>query len=66
MEQAEAEQRDYEELTDWLHHADSVLQIVDRPVHDIEAEYKVDILRCQYSKVGLKSVDKCSSYFCDG
>ena len=35
------EQKEYDELSTWLDQAQDVLQIVDRPVADRQAEYKV-------------------------
>ena len=43
VSQAEEEQRDYEELVEWLHQGENTLQIVDMPVHDLQAEYKVSL-----------------------
>ena len=39
--QAEVEQKDYDELLEWLDQADDILKIVNRPVHDRNKEYKV-------------------------
>ena len=40
--EADYEQRELDELLRWLDHAEDVLQIVDRPVHDRQKEYQVN------------------------
>ena len=39
------EQKEYDELVQWLDQADDLLKIVDRPVHDRQDEFKVGYIR---------------------
>ena len=38
---AEIEERDFDDLVQWLDHADQVLDIVKQPIHDRNTEFKV-------------------------
>lgn len=38
---AKLEQRHFDELSEWLVHAEDTLRIVDLPVNDLQQEYKV-------------------------
>lgn len=38
---ADLEQKEYDDLVQWLNEAEELLNIVDRPVHDRQKEYKV-------------------------
>ncbi len=55
QQQAQLEQHQYDHLIKWLDYAQDILQIVDKPVHDRQKEYKV--------RIGLlfSQTNKCSS-----
>lgn len=64
--QAEIEQNEYEELNKWLDQAHDVLQIVDRPVTDRQAEYKVrSIITFHRNLSGTRSVTNNNDPYID-